>query len=148
MNVFEAAQEYMRRGQSLLVIAGQNYGSGSSRDWAAKGPRLLGVRAVLAESFERIHRSNLAGMGVLPLQFLPGESRRSLGLAGDEQFDIEGVDQALMPRTLLGLRVRRGDGTRLQTQVVCRLDTGDELDYFRHGGMLPQMLGEFLASPP
>jgi 2-methylcitrate dehydratase (2-methyl-trans-aconitate forming) len=145
LSIFEAAQEYATRSQPLLVIAGQNYGSGSSRDWAAKGPRLLGVRVVLAESFERIHRSNLAGMGILPLQFSNGATRKTLALTGDEIIDIEGVDAELKPNQILNAVIHRASGETIRISVLCRLDTHEEIQYFAQGGLLPQLLNQYLA---
>ena len=137
--IYEAAMEYQRQGTPLVVIAGQEYGTGSSRDWAAKGTALLGVRAVIAESFERIHRSNLIGMGVLPLQLPSGTTRESLGLQGTEVFDITGLAQ-LAPRGQVEVSITREGGGGQRLQVDCRLDTGDELDYYRHGGILHYVL--------
>ncbi len=130
----------------LLVIGGKEYGSGSSRDWADKGTRLLGIRAVLAESFERIHRSNLVGMGVLPLQFLPGESAASLGLDGSEGYSLEGLDRGLAPSAHLKLVVSAPEGARREVEVVARVDNQAEIAYLRHGGVLPLVLGQFLQS--
>ena len=144
LSIFEAAQEYAKRSQPLMVIAGQNYGSGSSRDWAAKGPRLLGVRVVLAESFERIHRSNLAGMGILPLQFTSGDTRITLALTGDETIDIVGVGDDLKPNQILSAVIHRADGEAIKAAVLCRLDTHEEIHYFKQGGLLPQLLNQFL----
>jgi aconitate hydratase len=135
MSIHEASVRYASEGVPLVVLAGKEYGSGSSRDWAAKGPRLLGVRAVIAESFERIHRSNLVGMGVLPLQFLPGESAQSLGLTGHEIYEITGIAEGVPPGKKL--TVRAGDKA---FQVVTRIDTPDEADYYRNGGILPFVL--------
>jgi aconitate hydratase len=132
--IYDAAMEYAKAGTPLVIIAGKEYGSGSSRDWAAKGTALLGVRAVLAESFERIHRSNLIGMGVLPLQYTDGESAKSLGLTGREQFDLIGADPS-EPSTRVTVRA---DGREFQADV--RIDTAMELDYYRHGGILPYVL--------
>jgi aconitate hydratase len=140
MTIYEAAMRYKERGIPLLVIAGKEYGSGSSRDWAAKGPALLGVKAVIAETFERIHRSNLVGMGILPLQFKPGENRETLGLTGREVFDIEGIAEGLHPRKELTVRAKRPDGTEVTFTVIARLDTPIEVDYYRHGGILPYVL--------
>ncbi len=134
--IFDAAEEFQKAGVPLIVIAGKEYGTGSSRDWAAKGTRLLGVRAVIAESFERIHRSNLVGMGVLPLEFMPGESRTSLGLTGFETYDIEGLDDSLAPRADLTVRVSSGK----HFKVRCRIDTPEEGLYFRNGGILQYVL--------
>lgn len=146
VSIFEAAQAYAQRGQALIVIAGQNYGSGSSRDWAAKGPRLLGVRVVLAESFERIHRANLAGMGVLPLQFSDGEGRVSLHLSGEETFTIDMPTGNLLPGMSLTVHIQRTDGTIFSIAVRCRLDTHEEVGYFKQGGLLPQLLDEYMGS--
>ncbi len=144
VTVFEAAERYRAENVPLLVIAGKEYGSGSSRDWAAKGPRLLGVRAVLAESFERIHRSNLVGMGILPLQFREGENRETLGLTGREVYDIEGLAQGLAPRQQVTLRARREDGSEIVFSAIARVDTPIEVEYYRHGGILPYVLRELL----
>jgi aconitate hydratase len=135
--IYDAAMRYIEAGTPLVVLAGQEYGSGSSRDWAAKGTALLGVRAVLAESFERIHRSNLIGMGVLPLQFLPGESASSLGLTGQEVFDVTGLEGSADGPLPSRLSVKAGDVT---FEVVLRIDTPVEADYYRHGGILPYVL--------
>jgi aconitate hydratase len=134
--IFDAAMRYQVEGVPLLVLAGREYGAGSSRDWAAKGPRLLGVRVVVAESFERIHRSNLIGMGLLPLEFEPGQGCRVLGLTGRERFDVERLT-ALAPRATLRIRATGEDGRQTGFPVVARLDTPAELDYYRHGGVLP-----------
>ncbi|HEY8368749.1 MAG TPA: aconitate hydratase AcnA [Thermodesulfobacteriota bacterium] len=136
MPVHEAAARYAEERVPLVVVAGREYGSGSSRDWAAKGPRLLGVRAVIAESFERIHRSNLVGMGILPLQLDEGVTRRSLRLTGRETFDVVGLGERLAPRAWLDLRIHRPDGTTGTVRVRCRIDTVPELAWFRHGGIL------------
>jgi aconitate hydratase len=146
MTIYDAAMRYQAEGVPLLVIAGREYGSGSSRDWAAKGPRLLGVRAVLAESFERIHRSNLVGMGILPLEFLPGENHETLGLDGTEIFDIEGIRTGLAPRGRITVQARRADGTVTRFPVIARVDTPVELEYYRHGGILPYVLRRLLAA--
>ena len=126
--------EYARKGTPLVIVAGKEYGTGSSRDWAAKGTMLLGVRAVIAESFERIHRSNLVGMGVLPLEFANGETRQSLGLTGLETFDIEGLDAALTPRETLTVTTTRTGRHHEVVQGVCRIDTPKEVDYYRTAG--------------
>ena len=139
MFIYDAAMRYQREGTPLLIIAGREYGSGSSRDWAAKGTTLLGVRAVLAESYERIHRSNLVGMGVLPLQFQPGQNAASLGLTGREQYDVLGLSSGLSQRQTVTLRVRDAKGER-NIQVIARLDGPVELDYYRQGGILPAVL--------
>ena len=138
--IFEAAMRYAAEGVPLLVIAGKEYGSGSSRDWAAKGPRLLGVRAVIAESFERIHRSNLVGMGILPLQFLPGESAATLGLTGREAYTIPLSAAGPVPRSQLAVLAHADDGTERRFEAIVRLDGPIELDYYRQGGILPAVL--------
>ncbi len=140
MAIYDAAMRYKEKGTPLIVVAGKEYGSGSSRDWAAKGTRLLGVRAVLTESFERIHRSNLIGMGVLPLEFADGEGRESLGLTGFESFDIEGIAGGLSPRQELIVRARDESGTEKSFGAVARLDTPVEIQYYRHGGILQYVL--------
>ena len=143
--IYDAAMRYAAEGTPLVVLAGKEYGSGSSRDWAAKGVKLLGVRAVLAESFERIHRSNLVGMGVLPLQFPPGQSALSLGLSGEEVFDITGLEAAGEGPLPSRLQVEaRGPGTRHSFEVTLRIDTPVEADYFRHGGILPFVVRQLL----
>ena len=144
--IYEAAMRYKEEGTPLLVLAGKEYGTGSSRDWAAKGTLLLGVKAVIAESFERIHRSNLVGMGVLPLQFKEGESVRSLGLSGREVFDIEGIDDGIQPRQALSVRARREDGSEVRFIAVARLDTPVEVDYYRNGGILHTVLRNMLKA--
>jgi aconitate hydratase len=138
--IFEASEAYRAEGVPLLIIAGKEYGSGSSRDWAAKGPALLGVRAAIAESFERIHRSNLVGMGVLPLQFREGENAESLGLTGHETYEITGIEGGLKPHATLTVRA---DG--VEFEVECRIDSAVELDYYRHGGVLQMVLRRMLA---
>jgi aconitate hydratase len=144
MTIFDAAMKYQQEGVPLLVLAGKEYGAGSSRDWAAKGPRLLGVRAVLAESFERIHRSNLVGMGIAPLQFLPGQSIESLGLTGWELFDIRGLQDVIYSRfrhrRTLKVTARRPDGSSIEFEMLVRIDTPREIDYYTHGGILPFVL--------
>ena len=137
--VYNVAMRYKAEGTPLLVIAGKEYGTGSSRDWAAKGTYLLGIRAVLAESFERIHRSNLVGMGVLPLEFLPGENRETLGLTGYEVYDILGLED-LKPRKLVDIVARREDGSEVRFQAIARLDTPVEVDYYKNGGILQTVL--------
>ncbi|MCS6902338.1 MAG: aconitase family protein, partial [Polyangiaceae bacterium] len=142
--IFDAAEKYQAAGVPTLILAGKEYGSGSSRDWAAKGPMLQGVKAVLAESFERIHRSNLVGMGVIPLQFRPGESVDSLGLTGEEVFDIQGLARALSSNFAGGREVQvvatRPDGSTRSFYVVVRVDTPQEIRYIEHGGILPYVL--------
>ena len=144
MTIFDASQRYQADGVPLIVIAGSEYGTGSSRDWAAKGTLLLGVRAVIAKSFERIHRSNLIGMGVLPLQFDPGADRETLGLTGEETYDIEGIAGALAPGKRLTVRARAADGSVKTFIAVCRIDTPVEVDYYNHGGILPFVLRQLL----
>jgi aconitate hydratase len=144
MPIFDAAVRYEREGVPVIVLAGKEYGSGSSRDWAAKGPRLLGVRAVIAESFERIHRSNLVGMGILPLQFLAGESRESLGLTGEEVYAVEGIAQDLRPHKRMAVTARAAGGKAARFEVLCRIDTPQEVDYYRHGGILQYVLRQML----
>jgi aconitate hydratase len=136
MSIFDAAMKYQQEGIPLVIIAGKDYGSGSSRDWAAKGTKLLGVKAVIAESFERIHRSNLVGMGVLPLQFMPGESAASLGISGREIFNIEGLDENISPMSKLTIRMIREDQSIKYFNAVARLNTLIEVDYYRNGGVL------------
>jgi aconitate hydratase len=144
VDIYEAAQRYKREGTPLVVIAGKEYGSGSSRDWAAKGTLLLGVRAVIAESYERIHRSNLVGMGVLPLQFRPGETADTLGLTGTERIGVSGLGQDLTPRQHLTVQAERADGSTATFEVAARLDTPVELNYYRNGGILHTVLRKML----
>jgi aconitate hydratase len=144
MFIYDAAMRYADEGTPLLILAGKEYGSGSSRDWAAKGTRLLGIRAVLAESFERIHRSNLVGMGVLPLQFRDGQSATSLGLTGTEAYDLIGLDDDLAPRSTVTL-VAHGDDGDITFEAVVRLDGAIEVDYYRNGGILPTVLRRLAA---
>jgi len=146
MSIYEASTRYQAAGVPLVVIAGQEYGSGSSRDWAAKGTRLLGVKAVIAESFERIHRSNLVGMGVVPCQFKEGTTVRSLKLDGTEVFDLVGLEKGIKPRQDLTLSIRRTTGETQNIPVTARIDTPIEIDYCRHGGILPYVLRQLLAS--
>jgi aconitate hydratase len=143
MSIYDAAVRYREAGVPLVVIAGKEYGSGSSRDWAAKGTRLLGARAVIAESYERIHRSNLIGMGVLALEFKPGENRESLGLTGHEVFEIEGV-VALAPQKEIRVRAKSDDGKEKTFSVIARADTPEEVAYYRHGGILQYVLRQML----
>ncbi len=128
-----------------MVLAGKEYGTGSSRDWAAKGPRLLGVRAVIAESYERIHRSNLVGMGILPLQYLAGESRDTLGLSGEETFAIDGIAEGLRPGGHVTVTATDADGTTTTFEALVRIDTPVELEYYRNGGILPYVLRQLAA---
>jgi len=143
MSIYDAAVKYREAGVPLLVIAGKEYGSGSSRDWAAKGTRLLGARAVVAESYERIHRSNLIGMGVIPLEFQNGDTRESLGLTGHEIFDIEGI-ASLAPGKSIGVRAKAEDGKTKQFSVIARVDTPEEVSYYHHGGILQYVLRQML----
>ncbi|HEV2659725.1 MAG TPA: aconitase family protein, partial [Ktedonobacteraceae bacterium] len=144
--IYEASERYQQEGVPLILIAGKEYGSGSSRDWAAKGPLLLGVRAAIAESFERIHRSNLVGMGILPLQFLPGESKESLGLTGRETYDIEGIEQGLKPRQQVTVKATREDGSTFSFQTIARLDGAIDVTYYENGGILPTVLRRLLQA--
>lgn len=144
MPLYNAAETYLERGQELVVIAGKNYGCGSSRDWAAKGIRLLGVRAVICESFERIHRSNLIGMGVLPVQFEPGTTRHTLGLEGSETYTIEGLHPSLPLGGTLNLAITRRSGECVRVSVRCQIDTSEEIAVFTAGGLLPHICNEFL----
>jgi aconitate hydratase len=144
--IYDAAVAYADDGVPLVVLAGKEYGSGSSRDWAAKGTVLLGVRAVIAESYERIHRSNLVGMGVLPLEFLPGESAASLCLTGREAFDVDGVAAGLSPGKRLEVQATAEDGKITRFTAVARVDTPDDVEYYRHGGLLQYVLRSLLAA--
>jgi len=146
MSIYEAAEIYKKDGVPLVIFAGKEYGSGSSRDWAAKGPMLLGVRAVIVESFERIHRSNLVGMGILPLVFPEGVTRKTLGLDGTETFDIVGIEQEIKPGMTLPLTIHRANGKTETIQLKCRIDTLDEVDYYKHGGILPYVLRSMMAA--
>ena len=146
ISIYDAAMQYQQRGTPLLVIAGKEYGTGSSRDWAAKGTLLLGVRAVIAESFERIHRSNLVGMGVIPLEFKAGDTRHSLGLTGFETYDIDGLDESMRPRATLTVRATAPGAAPKTFQVVSRIDTPEELSYYRHGGILHYVLRQLVKT--
>ncbi|GGF81599.1 aconitate hydratase A [Azorhizobium oxalatiphilum] len=145
MPIYDAAMLYKSEGVPLVVFAGKEYGTGSSRDWAAKGTKLLGVRAVVAQSFERIHRSNLVGMGIVPLVFKDGESWQTLGLKGDEIVTLKGIEGDLKPRQMMTAEVKFADGTVKNVELLCRIDTLDELDYFRNGGILPYVLRSLAA---
>ncbi len=145
LSIYDASMEYQKRGTPLVVLAGQEYGTGSSRDWAAKGTNLLGVKAVVAQSFERIHRSNLVGMGVLPLQFKEGTTALSLKLDGSESYDIVGLDANIKPQQDLTLKITRKDGSVENVPVRCRIDTPIEIDYYQHGGILPYVLRQLVA---
>jgi aconitate hydratase len=143
--IYDASMEYQRQGVPLVIIAGKEYGTGSSRDWAAKGTLLLGVRAVIAESFERIHRSNLVGMGVLPLEFVDGETRLTLGLTGFETFDILGLSEDMRPKAKLTVRAKSPSGSVKTFTAISRIDTPEEMSYYRHGGILPYVLRQLVA---
>jgi aconitate hydratase len=151
-SIFEASERYIAEGVPLIVLAGKEYGSGSSRDWAAKGPKLLGIRAVIAESYERIHRSNLVGMGILPLQFGAGDSAEGLGLTGEETYSIEGLTEALNPNSSGGREVTvvatRPDGAVHRFSATVRIDTPQEVKYYEHGGILPYVLRQLLSDRP
>src|SRR5256712_4765913 len=142
--IYDAAMRYIAEGTPTVVFGGEEYGTGSSRDWAAKGTQLLGVRAVIARSFERIHRSNLVGMGVLPLQFTGTDSAQSLGLKGDETIDVLVLDD-IRPQQELTLVIHKPDGTERRLTVKSRIDTAIEVDYYKHGGILPFVLRELLS---
>ena len=144
MSIYDACIKYQAAGTPLVIFAGQEYGTGSSRDWAAKGTRLLGVKAVVAESFERIHRSNLVGMGVLPLQFPEGTTAKTLGLDGTETFSITGLSNQIQPRQNVTLQLTRKDGKSESLAVKLRIDTPIEVDYYRHGGILPFVLRQLV----
>src|ERR1041385_2192791 len=146
LSIFDAAMKYAETGTPLVILAGHEYGSGSSRDWAAKGTRLLGVKAVIAASFERIHRSNLVGMGVLPLQFDEGTTAQSLGLDGSEIFSVTGLSNDIKPGQNLTLDIQNKDGQKRSVSVKLRIDTPIEIDYYRHGGILPFVLRQLLSS--
>jgi aconitate hydratase len=146
MSIYDAAMEYINDGVPTMVFAGEEYGTGSSRDWAAKGTQLLGVKAVVARSFERIHRSNLVGMGVLPLQFFGDDCVQSLGIKGDERFDLNGLEGEIKPQQEVTLVINRTDGNRQEVPVLLRIDTPIEVDYYKHGGILPFVLRQLLAA--
>ncbi len=146
MTVFDASMKYQEAGTPLVVIGGKEYGSGSSRDWAAKGTTLLGVKAVIVESYERIHRSNLVGMGVLPLQFKEGETQDTLGLTGEESYDITGISDNLTPGKLVDVTATKPNGTEVKFQAKVRLDSGVDVEYYKHGGILHYVLRQFLSA--
>ena len=146
MSIYDAAMKYQKDNVPLVILAGHEYGTGSSRDWAAKGTRLLGVKAVVAASFERIHRSNLVGMGVLPLQFPEGTNAQSLNLDGSEVFSITGLSDSIEPGKTVTLEIERKNGERDSVPVKLRIDTPIEIDYYRHGGILQFVLRQLLAS--
>jgi aconitate hydratase len=145
VSIYDASMKYQAEKTPLVILAGQEYGTGSSRDWAAKGTNLLGVKAVVAQSFERIHRSNLVGMGVLPLQFKEGVNAQSLKLDGTETYDIVGLDANIKPQQDLTLKITRKDGSVENVTVRCRIDTPIEIDYYQHGGILPYVLRQLVA---
>ncbi|MBI2586578.1 MAG: aconitate hydratase, partial [Rhodospirillales bacterium] len=138
--VYAVAMRYKKEGVPTIVIGGKEYGTGSSRDWAAKGPKLLGVSAVIVESFERIHRSNLIGMGIMPLQFKDGQDRKSLKLDGTEVWDITGIEKGVKPRMDVAAKITRANGNSEKITLTCRIDTLDEVDYYLHGGILQYVL--------
>jgi aconitate hydratase len=146
MPIFDAAMKYRETGTPLIILCGKDYGMGSSRDWAAKGTLLLGVRAVIAESYERIHRSNLVGMGVLPLQFKRGCNAASLKLSGRENFDIVGLDESLKPGVEMKVVATADNGHKTEFPVICRIDTPVEIEYYRNGGILHRVLRQMLSS--
>jgi aconitate hydratase len=146
MTIYDAAMKYTDAGIALLVIAGKEYGSGSSRDWAAKGTALLGAKAVIAESFERIHRSNLVQMGVLPLQFKDGANAATIGLTGKERYEVAGIAKGLAPRGLVTVKAQGDDGKTVEFQAVARIDTPEELVAFTHGGILPYVLRQLVGT--
>jgi len=150
MSIYDASAKYIAEGVPLVILAGKEYGSGSSRDWAAKGPRLLGVHAVIAESYERIHRSNLVGMGILPLQFQPGENAESLKLTGEEVFEIKGIRE-LVEHFAAGRQIKvraTAGGNTTEFNAIVRIDTPQEAQYYANGGILPYVLRQLLASKP
>jgi aconitate hydratase len=144
MSIYDASLRYQQDGVPLLVLAGAEYGTGSSRDWAAKGTYLLGVRAVIAASYERIHRSNLVGMGILPLELPQGQTWQSLGLTGEEVYELVGLDETLRPQSQLTVRAKSADGSTKEFRVRVRIDTPVELDYYRNGGILQTVLRHLL----
>jgi aconitate hydratase len=146
MSIYDAAMKYQKDKVPLVILAGTEYGTGSSRDWAAKGTRLLGVKAVVASSFERIHRSNLVGMGVLPLQFAEATNAQTLNLDGSEMFSITGLSDAIEPGMIVTLKIERADGKRDSVPVRLRIDTPIEIDYYRHGGILQFVLRQLLGT--
>jgi aconitate hydratase len=146
MPIYDAAMRYIAANVPLMIIAGKEYGTGSSRDWAAKGTKLLGVRAVIAESFERIHRSNLVGMGVLPLEFKNGMTRADLKLDGTEDLSIIGIEKGLKPRMELFLTISKAGTLDRQVPLLCRIDTADEIEYYANGGILPYVLRSMMAA--
>ncbi|MCL5255771.1 MAG: aconitate hydratase, partial [Gammaproteobacteria bacterium] len=146
LSIYDAAMRYQEEGTPLVVLAGKEYGTGSSRDWAAKGTRLLGVKAVIAESYERIHRSNLVGMGVLPLQFKNGDSAQSLGLTGQEEIHLTGLSKDIKPGQLVQAEAVKENGERVKFELTCRIDTLNEVRYFLSGGILHHVLRQLVAA--
>jgi aconitate hydratase len=146
LSIYDAAMQYINDGVPTMVFAGEEYGTGSSRDWAAKGTQLLGVKAVIARSFERIHRSNLVGMGVLPLQFIGDDGVQTLGIKGDETFDLKGIESEIRPQQEATLIINRSNGQSQEVTVLLRIDTPIEVDYYKHGGILPFVLRQLLAA--
>jgi aconitate hydratase len=145
LDIYDACMQYQGEGVGLMVFAGHEYGTGSSRDWAAKGTSLLGVKAVVAQSFERIHRSNLVGMGVLPLQFKDGESAQTLGITGTESYDLVGLAGGITPMMDVTLRIHGADGSTTEHALTLRIDTPIEVEYYLHGGILPYVLRQLVA---
>jgi len=145
MSIYDAAMRYQQEPTPLVVVAGKEYGSGSSRDWAAKGAALLGIKAVITQSYERIHRSNLVCMGILPLQFVEGQSAQSLGLTGFESISISGIAAGIAPRQSAHVFAEREDGSRVEFETILRIDEPAEVEYFRNGGILPMVLRQLLV---
>jgi len=146
MAIYDAAMKYVNDGVPTMVFGGEEYGTGSSRDWAAKGTQLLGVKAVITRSFERIHRSNLVGMGVLPLQFIGTDSVQTLGITGEETFDLKGLEGEIKPQQEATLVIHRKNGETKEVKLLLRIDTPIEVDYYKHGGILPFVLRQLLAA--
>jgi aconitate hydratase len=146
MFIYDAAMQYIKDGTPTMIFAGEEYGTGSSRDWAAKGTALLGVKAVFARSYERIHRSNLVGMGVLPLQFIGTDSVQTLGITGDETYDLKGIEGEIKPQQDATLVIKRKNGEIREVKVLLRVDTPIEVEYYKHGGILPFVLRQLLAA--
>ena len=144
MPIYDAVVEYKKRGTDLIVIGGKEYGTGSSRDWAAKGTKLLGIKAILAESFERIHRSNLIGMGVLPLQFIDGMNRKNLSLKGSELISIINIEKGLNPSDRVEVQIKYQSGELKKIKMLCRIDTKNELEYYKNGGILQYVLRKMI----
>ena len=146
MSVYDASVKYKQTQTPLVVLAGKEYGSGSSRDWAAKGAFLLGIKAIFAESYERIHRSNLVGMGVLPLQYTDGDTAEKLGLTGNETFTITGISVDIRPLKKLQVTAKKENGQEIKFKAIARMDSNIEIEYYRHGGILQYVLRQFLAN--